>query len=94
LAYETNNQAAKMMVVFQRESCNVLLHRFACHGVLSSNWDPFPEFSMVPPLTLSGFNLVLSPSPDVPLSPKSRTVRCRNRVGGLLKFLLPSRLIL
>jgi len=31
-------------------------------------------------------NLLLFPSPDVPLSPKSRTVRCRHRLGGLLKF--------
>ena len=31
-------------------------------------------------------NLLLFPSPDVPLSPKSRTVRCRDRLGGLLKF--------
>ena len=31
-------------------------------------------------------NLLLFPSPDVPLSPKSTTVRCRDRLGGLLKF--------
>ena len=31
-------------------------------------------------------NLLLFPSPDVQLSPKSRTVRCRDRLGGLLKF--------
>jgi putative transposase len=31
-------------------------------------------------------NLLLFPSPDVPLNPKSRTVRCRDRLGGLLKF--------
>src|SRR5216683_1180044 len=31
-------------------------------------------------------NLLLFRSPDVPLSPKSRTVRCRDRLGGLLKF--------
>ena len=31
-------------------------------------------------------NLLLFPSPDIPLSPKSRTVRCRDRLGGLLKF--------
>jgi len=33
-------------------------------------------------------NLLLFPSPDPPLSPKSRTVRCRDRLGGLLKFYL------
>jgi hypothetical protein len=31
-------------------------------------------------------NLLLFPSPDVPLSPKSRTVCCRDLLGGLLKF--------
>jgi putative transposase len=31
-------------------------------------------------------NLLLSPSPDVPLRPKRTTVRCRDRLGGLLKF--------
>ena len=31
-------------------------------------------------------NLLLFPSPDVPLSPKSRLVRCHDRLGGLLKF--------
>ena len=31
-------------------------------------------------------NLLLFPSPDLPQSPKSRTVRCRDRLGGLLKF--------
>jgi hypothetical protein len=31
-------------------------------------------------------NLLLFPSSDVPLNPKSRTVRCRDRLGGLLKF--------
>jgi len=31
-------------------------------------------------------NLLLFPPPDVPLSPKSATVRCRDRLGGLLKF--------
>jgi putative transposase len=31
-------------------------------------------------------NLLLFPSPDVPLCPKRRTVRCRDRLGGLLKF--------
>ena len=29
-------------------------------------------------------NLLLFPSPD--LLPKGKTVRCRNRIGGLLKF--------
>jgi len=31
-------------------------------------------------------NLLLFPSPGVPLSPKNRTVLCRDRLGGLLKF--------
>jgi hypothetical protein len=31
-------------------------------------------------------NLLLFPALDVPLSPKRRTVRCRDRLGGLLKF--------
>ena len=31
-------------------------------------------------------NLLLFPSPGVPLSPKGSTVRCRDRLGGLLKF--------
>ena len=31
-------------------------------------------------------NLLLFPSPDQPLCPKRRTVRCRHRLGGLLKF--------
>ena len=31
-------------------------------------------------------NLLLLPSPDAPLSPNSKTVRCRNQLGGLLKF--------
>jgi putative transposase len=31
-------------------------------------------------------NLLLFPSPNVPLSPKSRTVHCRDRLSGLLKF--------
>ena len=31
-------------------------------------------------------NLLLFPSPDIPLSPKSRIIRCRDRLGGLLKF--------
>ena len=31
-------------------------------------------------------NLLLFPSPDVPPSPKSSTIRCRDRLGGLLKF--------
>jgi putative transposase len=31
-------------------------------------------------------NLLLFPSPNLRLSPKSRTVRCRDRLGGLLKF--------
>src|ERR1035441_6148517 len=31
-------------------------------------------------------NLLLFPSPDQPLCPKFRAVRCRHRLGGLLKF--------
>src|SRR3984885_3778081 len=31
-------------------------------------------------------NLLLFPSPDLPLRPKSTTVLCRDRLGGLLKF--------
>ncbi len=31
-------------------------------------------------------NLLLFPSPDGPLKPKPRTVRCRERLGGLLKY--------
>jgi hypothetical protein len=31
-------------------------------------------------------NLLLFPSPDGPLCPERRTVRCRDRLGGLLKF--------
>jgi putative transposase len=31
-------------------------------------------------------NLLLFPSPDEPLIPQCRTVRCRERLGGLLKF--------
>lgn len=29
---------------------------------------------------------ILFPSPDAPLNPKRRTVRCRGRLGGLLRF--------
>ena len=39
-------------------------------------------------------NLLLFPSPDVPLSPKSRTVRCPRPTRGLAKVLLASRLII
>src|SRR6266849_1298438 len=31
-------------------------------------------------------NHLLFPSPDVPLGPEHRTVRCRDRLGGLLKY--------
>ena len=31
-------------------------------------------------------NILLFPSPNVPPSPKSRTVRYRDRLGGVLKF--------
>ena len=31
-------------------------------------------------------NLLLFPAPAVPLRPMGETVRCRDRLGGLLKF--------